>query len=144
MVSGICRDGNQDFLSTATRDHPTCRLGGDYRIDVLPWVYLVLASPQFPVRDRLSAPLEIHLSAERSYTIRSKSRKLALGKPRVRHLLCIRYNIARLCVAVDNAIGYVAALLGLGGRCHGHGSTLFAREGETERGPPVPDYRLSQ
>ena len=50
------------------------------------------------------------------------------------------YNIARLCIAVNNAVGYVAAFLGLGGRCHGHGSTLSEKEGENERGPPTPDY----
>jgi hypothetical protein len=83
LLFGSCRDGNQGFLSIATRDLLACRVSGDY-------------------------------------------------------------NIARLCVAVNNAVGYVAALLGLGGRCHGHGSTLSEREGENERGPPAPDYHLSR
>lgn len=73
MLFGSCRDGNQGFLSIATRDLPAYRVSGDY-------------------------------------------------------------NIARLCVPVNNAAGYVAALLGLGGRCHGHGSTPSREEGENERG----------
>lgn len=81
MLFGSCRDGDQGFLSIATRDLPAYRISGDY-------------------------------------------------------------NIARLSVPVNNAVGYVAALLGLGGRCHGHGYTPSREEGENEQGPPAPDHHL--
>lgn len=43
-------------------------------------IYLLLASPQLPVKERLSAPLDPRSFAQRSYAFGLKSWELALGK----------------------------------------------------------------